>query len=373
MSGIPRRPSGRENSGSPRVVRKLGGAAAATLLVLSSVIAGSAWGAVAGYPAGPEAADEDAPVLLIVSGVGGTPEHRERFTGWARELCEAAVAAPGTLRVRVLIERLPEEADERGPCVPAGRSTRETIEREIAAVGTPGTPGPGLILVLIGHGSGGQSPRFQLPGPDLAPERLKELLDAASAEPVTVAHLGSASGAFLPALSAPGRVVLTASRAHETNETRFAEHFIAAFAGDDADANKDGRLSALEAFDFARGGVEREYEQEGLLRSEHALLDDNGDGAGSLEPEMSPGSDGVLAARRPLLLLSSEAVAEAGEGGPELRRLVAERDVLAARVDALREVRGNMEEQAYFAELEELLLRIADVSERITALREKSS
>ena len=98
-----------------------------------------------------------------------------------------------------------------------------------------------------------------------------------------------------------------------------------------------------------------------------------GTGAGSLEPEMSPGSDGVLAARRPLLLLSAEAVAEVGEGSPELRRLIAERGALAARVDALREVREGLEEEAYFAELEELLLQIAEVSERIRALRERPS
>lgn len=355
-----------------RVTRNLGGAGAAALLALSAA-AVPARAAFSPEHRAPEADEENAPVLLIVSGVGGTPEHRERFAGWARELCEAVVAAPGAFRVRVLIERLPDQAAQGDPCAPTGRSTAEIIEREIAAAGTSGAPGPGLVLVLIGHGSGGQSPRFQIPGPDLAPERLRELLAGAAAEPVTVAHLGSASGAFLPALSAPGRVVLTATRANETNETRFAGHFIAAFAGSDADANKDGRLSALEAFDFARAGVEREYEQEGLLRSEHALLDDNGDGAGSLEPEMSPGSDGVLAARRALLLLSADAVAEVGDAGPELRRLIAERDALATRVDALREVRESMDEDAYFAELEELLVRIADVSERINALRETPS
>ena len=175
---------------------------------------------------------------------------------------------------------------------------------------------------------------------------------------MTVAHLGSASGAFVPALSAPGRVILAASAAHETNETRFAEHFIAAFSNEDsgggADRNKDGRLSALEAFDFARLGVEREYDERGLLRTEHPLLDDNGDGVGSLDPAAAPGSDGVLAARRSLLFRTAEAAGEAAPEGadPELRALIAERDELAARVDALREVRESMDEEAYLAELE---------------------
>ena len=311
----------------------------------------------------------DVPALVIVAGVGGTPEHRERFSGWARDVCAAGLRAPVPARVRVLVERLPGDGEADDPCAPVARSTQEELAREIEAA--RGAGATGLVLVLIGHGSAGGSPRFQLPGPDLSPERLDEILDAFGSGPVTVAHLGSAAGAFVPALAGPGRVVLAATRANETNETRFPRHFIAALDGDEGDRNKDGRLSVLEVFDFARRGVEREYEQEGLLRTEHALLDDNGDGVGSLEPEMAAGTDGVLAARRALLIRSTGGLAEASADTPEIRRLVAERDALAARVDALREAREGMEEEAYLAELETLLLQIAELAERIAALREE--
>ena len=315
---------------------------------------------------------EEVPALVIVAGVGGTPEHRERFSGWARDICTAALQTPVPARVRVLVERLPGEGEPDDPCAPAARSTQEELAREIAAARGAGGAEGGLMLVLIGHGSAGGSPRFQLPGPDLSPERLGEMLNGFGSEPVTVAHLGSAAGAFVPALAGPGRVVLAATRAGETNETRFPRHFIAALAGEEGDGNKDGRLSALEAFDFARRGVEREYEQEGLLRTEHALLDDNGDGVGSLEPAMTAGMDGVLAGRRTLLVRTAEAVADASADTPEIRRLVAERDALASRVDALREAREGMEEETYLAELETLLLQIAELAERIAALREKT-
>ncbi|MCY4626725.1 MAG: hypothetical protein OXE58_04045 [Acidobacteria bacterium] len=329
--------------------------------------------ALAGGEAGATGNGSDAgPRLVIVAGVGGSPEHRERFSGWARELCAAAVATPVPARVRVLVERPPEAGESGDPCAPAGRSTEEALAREIEAAGETGAAEAGLVLILIGHGSGGGNPRFQLPGPDLSPERLGEMLQSAGAGPVTVAHLGSASGAFVPALSGPGRVVLTATRANETNETRFPRHFIAALAGDDGDRNKDGRLSALEVFDFARRGVEREYEQEGLLRTEHPLLDDNADGLGSLEPEAAPGTDGVLAGRRVVLVRSEAAVADSSGDTPEIRRLIAERDALASRVDALRDAREGMDEETYLAELEALLLQIAELAERIAALREKT-
>lgn len=343
-----------------RTVRRFG-AAVACVLALEGVQAG-AKGTVG----------EDVPAMVIVAGVGGTPEHRERFSGWARDLCAAVLGVPAPGRVRVLVERPPEDGAPGDPCAPVARSTQEELAREIEAARGAGPPQAPLVLVLIGHGSAGGSPRFQLPGPDLSPERLGEMLDGLGPAPVNVLHLGSAAGAFLPALTGPGRVVLAATRAGETNETRFPRHFIAALAGEEGDRNKDGRLSILEAFDFARRGVEREYEREGLLRTEHALLDDNGDGIGSLEPEMAAGMDGVLAARRALLVRSEEGPSGESADTPEIRRLVAERDALAARVDALRETREGMDDETYLAELETLLLQIAELAERIAALREKS-
>ena len=69
---------------------------------------------------------------------------------------------------------------------------------------------------------------------------------------------------------------------------------VAAFADEGADTDKDERVSLLEAFDYARLEVARVYESDNRLLTEHALLDDNGDGAGSTAP--SPDSaDGAAA------------------------------------------------------------------------------
>ena len=333
----------------------------------AALLAGGALGAE-GRPGGTGARVEGppaGPALLVVAGVAGGAERRARFTGWAGELCAAARSLPWPVEVRVLVERPAEAAASEG-CAPAGRSARDEIGRQLAELAAAHSRGDPLTVVLIGHGSagGGQGARFNLPGPDLAPEDLAPMLDAFDGSPVTVAHLGSAAGGFVPALSAPGRIVLAASRAHETNETRFPRHFVAAFAGGGADRNRDDRLSALEVFEFARSEVEREYEREGLLRTEHPLLDDNGDGEGSGAPRAAPGSDGVLAARTYPLSPASGAPAGSADSD-EVRALAAERDELAARVDALRETREGMPEEEYFAELERLLLDLARIQEEI--------
>ncbi len=308
------------------------------------------------------------PSVLIVAGVGGDATYRERFAGWAGELCRAAFGNGETPpRVRVLLERVPEKGVPDSPCEPAGRSTSEMIRSELQAAPDPEA---GLFLLLIGHGSvTGQGARFHLPGPDISPEALDAMLARFEGAPVTVAHLGSASGAFLPALSAPGRVVLAASREHETGATRFAGHFVRAFSASGenaaADRNRDGRISILEAFEFARVGTEREYRDAGLLMTEHPLLDDDGDGVGSDLPGSAEAADGALAARthpfgEPDRIGASE----------ELRERIRERDELVARVDALRAIREEFEEAEYFDRLEALLLRIAELGEQIAALRE---
>lgn len=339
-------------------------------------------------PGGTKPGEGRAPALLVVAGVGGDAERRARFSGWAQDLCRAAAAFPWPVATRILVERPgelpaatsgppPPGAPERaGACVPAGRSTRDELAALLVGTAAALPAGDPLLLVLIGHGSDGGEPRFNLPGPDLTPADLARMLDDFEGHPVTVAHLGSAAGGFLPALAAPGRILLAASRAHETNETRFARHFVAAFEGaaggegPAADRNRDGRLSALEVFDYARAATEREYAEEGLLRTEHPLLDDDGDGEGAAEPAAVPGSDGVFAARS-TLLFPAAGLPGAGGGATEAeRRLAAERDALAARVDALRAAREGMGEEEYFAELERLLLELAEVNERLRALRE---
>ena len=113
---------------------------------------------------------------------------------------------------------------------------------------------------------------------------------------MAVVHTGSASGGFVAPLSGPNRIIVAATRtARERNATEFPGYFVEAVAGDGADLDKDGAVSLLEAFIYARQEVARHYEEENELLTEHAVLDDNGDGEGSRDAERR-GQDGRLAA-----------------------------------------------------------------------------
>ena len=75
--------------------------------------------------------------------------------------------------------------------------------------------------------------------------------------------------------------------------TVFPEYFAKAIRRASTDLDKNGRTSILEVFSAVSMAVKQHYEQRGQLATEHALIDDNGDGVGR-ESE-APGPDGGLA------------------------------------------------------------------------------
>jgi len=97
----------------------------------------------------------------------------------------------------------------------------------------------------------------------------------------------------------------------------------------EADADQNGRVSILEAFNFATKATANWYQGKGLLATEHALIDDNGDGVGHTGAE---GGDGALAKTT---YFDSLPLAIAGSD-PEMAKLVAERDRLEREVEQLK-------------------------------------
>src|SRR5437764_1298218 len=94
-----------------------------------------------------------------------------------------------------------------------------------------------------------------LPKP-AAEAQQSHLVDKFPSQRVALVNAASASGDFIAALSKKNRIIVTATRSGgEKNETVFGEYFAAAYAGDVADADKDGTVSLLEAFEYARREV----------------------------------------------------------------------------------------------------------------------
>jgi hypothetical protein len=144
----------------------------------------------------------------------------------------------------------------------------------------------------------------------------------------------------------------------EQNATRFAEHFIAALGNAEADTDKNSRVSVLEAFEYAVKLTNASFEKKGTLVTEHALLDDNGDGVGHQKAEAG---DGVLAKTTYFDSLPQQ---QAG-GDAELAKLFAERGRLEGAVELLKARKAQMKEEEYEAELEKMLLELARLGQTI--------
>ncbi len=311
--------------------------------------------------ASPVAAQTDH--VLVISGVSGEPRFAEAFHKWALSFMDALTDRHGVpaANIAYLAERPARDAARIH-----GRSDRAGIEAAFQRLAQRAAPEDRVLVVLFGHGSEQDcEPRLNIPGPDLTASDFARLLGTLRAREVALVHTGSASGGWIGKLSAPGRVVLTATRSgFEQNETIFPEHFVAAYAGDGADTDKDGRVSLLEAFAYAKHEVERAYRERNLLQSEHALLDDDGDGKGSPAPDPDAG-DGALARA---FVLAGTATRAAAAATPELRALYETRQRLERQLDALRARRAGMDPVAYETELERLLVQLAETNQQIKRL-----
>ena len=298
--------------------------------------------------------------LLIVVGLAGDPEHGTAFEKWGASMANAA-SRLGIEREHVVL--LGETGE--GQTKPSGRATKEQIEKTFAAFARDAKAEDVVFVTLLGHGSfDGSDAKFNLPGPDLSAKEFNALLRKLPTRQIVFVDTSSASGPFIDELSGPGRTIVTATRnGAERYATLFGGFFVDALTAEAADADKNKRISVLEAFRYAKGEVTRAYEREGLLATEHALLDDNGDKQGSPDP-MPTGTDGKLAAA---ISVGSTEAATPLPADPKLRALIIEQRDLERRVEALRLLKDSMDPAKYQAELEKLVTDLALKTREIRA------
>lgn len=306
--------------------------------------------------------------VFVISGLGGEPQYSKLFAGLSRRLVDALQQRAGVPAAG--ITWLGEDSTSTASCY-AGLSTKANVERAVRSLAARVQPGAQVVFVLIGHGAGdGAESRISLPGPDLTATDFAALFSRFTAQRIAFIDLTSASGDMVGVLSAPNRVVITATKtAFERNESHFARFFVDAFAKDGADTDKDGRVSLLEAFRYAAAETKRLYETATKLQTEHAQLDDDGDKQGSAEATGRTG-DGVLARR--FFLDADKFAAHVAANDPRLGPLYSERFALEEQIDALRGKKTMMTADAYDDELEKLLVALARKSREIRTIEGRS-
>lgn len=300
--------------------------------------------------------------LLIVVGLAGDPEHGELFHKWGATLAESAqhLGVPPDHLVYLV------DSPGEGEAHVTGKATLDEINKTFDRFAKLAAPEDAVYVVLIGHGSyDGKTAKFNLPGPDVSAADFAAQFKRLPARQIVFVNTASASGPFVNELSGPGRTIIAATRSGAENfATLFGGYFVDALSGEEADADKNRRVTMLEAFQFAKAAVQRAYDKEGLLSTEHAVLDDNGDKVGSPDPSTT-GADGKVAG---LMAIGSAADAVPLPADPKLRALVLERRDLEHRVESLRLLKESMDPAKYQSELEKLVTDLALKTREIRTL-----
>ena len=282
---------------------------------------------------------------VTISGLGGEPDYEQRFAMWAKDI-DKILKTGSDARVETLVN-----------------ASREQVRGALDRVARQAATQDALVVMLIGHGSfDGYEYKINLPGPDLSASELATLLDRIPASRQLVVNMTSSSGGSIEFLRKANRVLIAATKTGtEKNATVFARYWVDALRDPAADADKNGVVSALEAFRYADKKTAAFYEEQKRLATEHAVLEDTAKGEPVRAPSPENG-EGLLAAAFPLLRIGAAAAAAAD---PAKAQLLARKEQLEQQIDKLKYEKAALAPEEYKKQLGALLLELARTQEEL--------
>lgn len=329
--------------------------------VLMVVVAGLV---VAGTPTAARAESQ----FVIVSGSGGTPEFEKRFEDWTGRLRRGLIQKMGVneraIQTLVSIKDVPTTATA---------ATLESIKLAVEGAAAKINPeSDDLYLFLIGHGGHiRRETKFNIPGPDLSATELAGWLGSVKVRRMILINAAPSSAGFINALSAPDRIICSATKSvEEKNATRFMEAFLKAMEEGSADSNRDERVSVLEICRQAAALTDAAYKADGLIATEHSLIDDNGDGLGTRLAELGISAGGGEAPDVVEVKIDGEIAAATFlkdfQFPPSVPEELVSRYLSAlAKAEKLRGRKKEMGEEAYYRELESVMVAAARANREI--------
>ncbi len=226
-------------------------------------------------------------VAVIIVGLPGDKAHETLFeqtssawTHWLLERCQFKQSD-----IHLFVGREVGDDIRRFP------ATRKSIKQRITALKATLGKEDRIWVFFLGHANdANQHTFFHLPGPDMDEREVGELFLRIPCHEQVFWLTHACSGNFLKSLSQPSRIVISATVAGtEINETEFPQALaiVAKQESQLLDANKDGRISVREVFGATVNQVESIFKSDKRVPTEHASLDDNGDGKGTELPELA--------------------------------------------------------------------------------------
>lgn len=271
--------------------------------------------------------------ILTVAGLGGEPDYEQRFTMLASDTDKLMRGNGQTDR---MVETL-KGAD----------ATKAKVEASLNRIASQAKPQDAFVLMMIGHGTfDGTDYKFNLPGPDISGTELAALLNRIPAGRQLVVDMTSCSGGAASVLKKENRVIITATKSGtEKNATVFARFWVEALRDPAADVDKNQTITALEAFQYAEKKTAQFYSEQKRLATEHPQIDDQ------------------QRAQSFVLLRFGSAAAEVAD--PAKRELVAKKEDIENKIDALKYQKSLMAPDDYKKQLTSLLIELSKTQAEI--------
>ena len=234
---------------------------------------------------------------LILCGLPGDADHRKTFAESLELIYDGLTNHHGfrAENVHVLWSDPPVEKDGPGIHASRGIATREQLGKSVDELRAALAPQDALWVFVLGHGHyDGRQSWINLSGPDISHLEFGQLFAKVACREQVFFITSACSGYYLKPLAMPGRIVITATEPDlEVNETLFSQKLAKAIgsppAYGDFEMDGDSHLTLLDLYLWTTRETAQEYVTGELLATEHAQIDDTGDGRGTeLQAEYLP-------------------------------------------------------------------------------------
>jgi len=223
---------------------------------------------------------------LVICGLMGDAEHRKLYAEVVERLYLGLTTHHGFAPQNVALYWSDEVPEDAGPALKASRglASREAIETAASELEQAVQPDDALWVFVLGHAHyDGRYSWLNIPEADIHHIDFGKLFTNVRCREQVFFMTNSVSGFYHKSLASQGRVVIAATEADlEVNETLFPQHLARTLAEPppfkDLDVDEDGKLTLLDAYLYTTQKIAEEYTAGMLLATEHALLDDTGDG-----------------------------------------------------------------------------------------------
>ena len=228
--------------------------------------------------------------VLICCGLPGDDRHRELMTEACQRLIGASKQRLGVAETDLVVLAGDEEMQEalRPEHPEVGVTTRESLEETLKNTASTLTPSDGFWCFLIGHSHPyGAESQFNVLGKDINQSDFAQAAMPIECREQVFWLTQPISGFWIKPLSRPGRIVISATEADLEFTGTEMPYALAAVLSDESenvafdDVDGDGVLSLLDLYLAANLEVTGRFRAIDRLQTEHAQLDDNGDGRGS--------------------------------------------------------------------------------------------